>query len=114
LNPQIWGTGDETRDFLFIEDAVNGYIKMAEHKAQGIFNFATGHQTKVMDVIGLIGNLMDVKITTEVLGNKEGEIKKQCLDWSKAHGILGWEAENVISEGLDKTVEWYRSYLANG
>jgi len=114
LNPQIWGTGDETRDFLFIDDAVNGYIKMAEAKAQGIFNFATGHQTKVMDVINGIQHLMGSQLEIEVKGIGEDEIKNQCLDWTKARELLGWEADNEIGEGLDKTVEWYRSYLANG
>jgi CDP-glucose 4,6-dehydratase len=114
LNPQVWGTGNETRDFLYIDDAVNGYIKMAEHKAQGIFNFATGHQSKVMDVITKIGSLMEAQIEIEVLGVGEDEIKNQCLDWSKAHDLLGWEADNEIGEGLTKAVAWYRSYLANG
>jgi len=114
LRPQVWGDGDETRDFLFIDDAVSGYIKMAELHAIGPFNFATGVETNVMDVISRIGSLMESAIDIEVLGVGEDEIKNQCLDWTKAHEVLGWEADNDISTGLQKTVEWYRSYLANG
>jgi len=114
LKPQVWGMGDETRDFLYIDDAVDGYIAMAEKKAAGIFNFATGVQSKVLDIITGIEHLMDSQVEVEVLGNPEGEIKNQCLDWSKARDVLGWGAKNDISTGLSKTVEWYRSYLANG
>ena len=114
LNPQVWGNGDETRDFLYIDDAVKGYILMAEKHADGVYNFAAGKQSKVLDVIQTISHLMDTQIETEVLGNPDGEIKNQCLDWSKAREGLGWMPDNDINTGLDKTVSWYRSYLANG
>jgi CDP-glucose 4,6-dehydratase len=114
LNPQVWGTGEETRDFLYIDDAVNGYIKMAEAKAQGIFNFATGTQTKVLDVITTISHLLDAQVEVEVIGNVEDELKNQCLDWTKAWGELEWRAKTMIADGLKNTVDWYRSYLANG
>jgi len=79
-----------------------GILQWQRSTADGVYNFATGKQSKVLDVIQAISHLMDTQIETEVLGNPEGEIKNQCLDWSKAREGLGWMPENDINNRTAK------------
>jgi UDP-glucose 4-epimerase len=113
LNKQslpITGTGEETRDFTYVGDIVNGLLAMAYYeKAVGeAFNLATGREIQ-------IGNL--AKLVLELTGNSAGIIYTEKRDWDKktrllasikkAKTVLGYNPDGDMRAGLKKTYEWF-------
>ena len=112
----ITGTGEETRDFLFVEDAVDGILRMGvipEAEGEAI-NIATGKETKIIDLANMIN---------DITGNDAGVIFKPRRDWDKAtrrrasiekaRRILGYEPKVDIRAGLETTYEWFKENWEN-
>jgi len=107
---------NNVRDFIFIEDVVNAYIKATENKSNPgeIFNIGTGKQHRVSDVVSLV-----LQITNSNSKVVWGKVKKQArqiepkkweADIFKAQEILKWTPEHELQIGLKKTIEWFRQY----
>ena len=109
--PEVWGDGSETRDYFYVKDTVNAYMLMSEKEALGPYNFSTGEELTVRDVIDAICDEMGIKTKFNALGNVNNEIKYQWLDSTKARTNLGWQPLYTFEDGLHETVEWYRKYL---
>jgi CDP-glucose 4,6-dehydratase len=110
--PIIHGTGDETRDYFYVEDCVNAYILLSEKEARGAYNFSTGEEMTVKRVIETLCKIMDVPVQYDTMKNMDAEIWYQWLDSSHARQNLGWAPKYSFAEGLRRTVEWYRNWLA--
>jgi nucleoside-diphosphate-sugar epimerase len=107
----ITGTGEETRDFTFVEDIVDGTLRMGVvEKAVGeAINLASETETRVIDLANWIN---------EMTGNKAGIVFKQRRDWDKAirrrasiekaRRILGYEPKTDMKTGLRRVYEWIR------
>ena len=109
--PEIWGTGDETRDYFYVKDCVNAYMLLSEHEAHGAYNFSTGEELNVKDVIGYICKAMGVPVRYDIKGNSGDEINYQWLDSTKARHNLNWRPEYTFKDGIRSTVKWYMDYL---
>jgi len=110
--PVIYGCGTETRDFFYVEDTVGSYLALAEMDARGPYNFSMGEEITVRRMIETICRIMGVPVHVQTLNNRQGMIAQQVLDSSKARMELGWQPSYTLEDGLRKTIEWYRSYLA--
>lgn len=108
--PQIWGSGQETRDLFYVEDCVDAYLLLAEKDATGPYNFSTGEELTVRKVVETICRLMDKPLHIETCNHLQGEISYQVLDSTRARVELGWEPKYRLEDGLRKTIEWYREY----
>lgn len=113
--PVIRSDGSPTRDYLYIDDAISAYRTLGQHTKSyrgEVFNFGTGTETTVLDVVTLVCSITGTSETEPiVLDRAEGEIHHQYVDSTKARERLGWSPETELEEGLRKTVPWYRSYL---
>lgn len=118
-NPKIWDVG-AVRDFLYIDDGVNAYLKLAEtdlsnEKRIRVFNFGSGHPVSIVDVVKKIVILSpDKKLTVKmqkVPGERSGEVIKQYVSITKAKSSLGWQPQYSLDEGLKKTFDWYQKFL---
>ncbi len=114
-SPMLWG-GEAKRDFLYIDDAIEAFVRLAETpnstlETNRIFNFASGEVTSIRSVIEKLIALSgaDVAIQHEIIG-REQEISSQFVTLDKAHRILGWQANTMLPEGLKKTLTWYRDH----
>lgn len=115
-SPKMWG-GDVVRDYLFITDAVDAYVKLLSAdiptvEENRIFNFGTGNVISVQELIKKIiflseSNLSIVRISEE----RKEEIKKQYVSFSKAKKLLGWDSNTQLDTGLTNTIKWYKSYF---
>jgi len=115
--PVIRSDGSFVRDYLYVEDGVTGYItlaeKMEELKLFGeAFNFSNEIQLTVLELVNKILTIMESDLKPVILSQGSNEIKRQYLSAEKSREILGWKHEFGIDEGLKRTVEWYRNYLA--
>lgn len=108
LQPEIFGNGLQTRDYVFIDDVVAANM-IASQKGTGPYNIATSVQTTVIEIFNLIQKEMGTNFPEKFGPKREGEQLKSALDIAKAKGELGWEPKISLQEGIKKTVEWYKS-----
>lgn len=115
--PTMWG-GGATRDYLYIDDAVNAYVHLATCPMEKvgknkIFNFGSGNVISVKDLMQKIITLSgkDLKIK-KIEDGRLDEIKTQYVSWSKAKRMLQWQPKVGLDEGLEKTLAWYSTYFA--
>lgn len=104
----VWGTGNASREFLFVEDAAEAIILATEryNKPEPI-NVGTGKEISIKNLAELIGELVGFKGKIVWDTSKPDGQPRRCLDVSKAKKEFGFEAKTDIEEGLKKTIEWY-------
>ena len=115
--PIIRSDGNPERDYMYIKDAVNAYLILAEnlHRKEVVgqaFNFGTGKPISVLDLSKKIIKLVGKNADPKILGQAKNEIDRQYLDSRKAKKILGWEPKYGIDSGLKETIEWYKAYFS--
>lgn len=112
------GNLDSTRDFTYVDDTVDGFLRAAE-SATGlgeVFNLGTGEEIRIGDlaekVIAMVGR--DVKIDTQVerLRPEKSEVMRLISDNSRAREVLGWAPAISLDEGLKRTIHWISENLS--
>jgi nucleoside-diphosphate-sugar epimerase len=105
------GTGEETRDFTYVEDIVEGVMRAGyfEKAIGNEMNLASGAETRILDLANLINDLT---------GNKAGIISSTRRKWDtksrllasidRAREVLGYEPKTQFKEGLENTIRWFR------
>jgi CDP-glucose 4,6-dehydratase len=115
--PVIRSDGTLVRDYLYIPDAVAGYLRLAEKldapEVRGeAFNLGMDDPKSAMEVVQTIIDVSgEPTLEPLVLGEAKNEIQDQYLDSTKARRLLGWWPEHSLREGLRETVAWYRAFL---
>ena len=116
--PVIRSDGQYTRDYIYIEDAVDAYVSLAEGMSRSpdvtgeAFNFSCERPLKVIELTNMILSLMEREdIEPIVQGQATNEIRDQFLSAAKARDRLGWRPRFGIEEGLVRTIDWYREFL---
>ncbi|MCD6500934.1 GDP-mannose 4,6-dehydratase [bacterium] len=107
----IRSDGKMIREYTFVEDIVDGCIKLAENidKTKGkVFNFGSKNVFSVLEVVKKIEEILNKKIKYKILNVAKNEIPEQYLDWSKAKKILNWQPKTSFEEGIKKTFDWYQ------
>lgn len=104
----VWGTGNATREFLYVEDAAEAIILATEryNKPEPI-NIGAGFEISIKDLVNLIVELtgFDGNIVWDT--SKPDGQPRRCLDVSKAKKEFGFEAKTDFKDGLKKTIQWY-------
>ena len=114
--PVIRSDGKYIRDYLFILDAVEAYLFLAEKldnpAIRGAFNFSNESQVTVLDIVKKILKLMNRDdLEPLILNEARNEIKHQCLSARKATEMLGWKPTYNLETGLAETIEWYKKFF---
>jgi nucleoside-diphosphate-sugar epimerase len=108
----MWG-GDAVRDYIYIDDAIDGYLKLGSTniekiKKNKIFNFGGGNKTTVKEIIEKIIDISGKSVViTNTKEERSNEIKSQYVSFAKAKRILKWEPKTSLEVGLKKTILWY-------
>jgi len=105
--PIIYGNGDQTRDFVYIDDVVNANLLAAEKDIQGIFNIATGKQTSIRELALTIMREMDDFYDPIYMNPRLCEIYHSIANISKASIELSYEITHPLDKGIRKTIEWF-------
>jgi UDP-glucose 4-epimerase len=107
----INGNGRQTRDFIFVDDVVEANLAMMGQETQGTYNVGTGVETSINDLFRIL--LQHTGSTCkEVHGPaKKGEQARSVIDCTKLRQEVSWEPKADLSEGLKKTVEYFRSRM---
>lgn len=104
--PTIFGSGEQTRDYIYVDDVVSGLIAGADSDVAGAVNLGTEEETSVLRLVELMGAFAPDGFEPEFEDARLGEIDRSCLAVGHAREALGWEAQVEIDEGLRRTYEW--------
>lgn len=108
LEVGIFGDGNQLRDYVYVEDVVRANLTAME-KGTGIYNIGTGESESVNELFEIIRDITGYKKDPVYRQPREGELNISRLDVSKAEREMGWRAGVGFKEGLEKTVEYFRS-----
>jgi GDP-L-fucose synthase len=104
----VWGTGQATREFLYVEDAAEAIVLAGEkYDGAGPMNLGSGREVSIRDLVEMIQAMTGY--AGEVIWDQtkpDGQ-PRRSLDTSKASDFLGWRARVPLREGLRRTIEWY-------
>ena len=113
--PPIYGDGSQSRDFTYVENVVEATILAS--RVPGIsgevFNIALGEEHTVLELANELSAIMGLSIRPMFKPPRPGDVQRTLADASKAERLLGWKGSVRFSEGLRRTVEWFRLHLSN-
>ena len=107
--PRVFGDGRQTRDYIYVGDVVAAFLAAAGSEATGAYNVGTGVETDVLELGSIIAGLCDTGFEPEMAPARAGEVQRISIDSSRARDELGWEPESTLAQGLEATVESFRS-----
>jgi nucleoside-diphosphate-sugar epimerase len=106
----VWGTGEERRDLLYVDDLVSAFVAAVEHQkdAFGLFNIGLGRSVSVRELVEEVVKCAgsDLKIVYEA--NRPTVKTSVTLDCAKAEAELGWKPVVSLESGLRRTIDWWR------
>ncbi len=105
----VWGTGNPTREFLYVEDAAEGILLASErYDKPDPVNLGAGFEISIKDLVGLIVELTDFRGMILLDRTMPDGQHKRMLDTSRAEKEFGFRAKTLFKEGLQKTIDRYR------
>jgi len=107
-SPIVYGDGEQSRDFTFIDNVVQANIKAAEHDdVTGVFNAACGTSMTVNELAKELMDIIGKQVDIVYEPPQTGDIKHSLADSTKAKEAFGYEPKVSIKEGLKETVAWF-------
>ena len=103
----VFGDGTQTRDFTYVDDAVEANILAANNDVVGeVFNVGGGSRISVNELIGMMENIIGKKAKVKYIEKQKGDVRDTLADVSKAKEKLRWKPKANIEEGLKKYINW--------
>ncbi len=106
--PVINGDGEQTRDYVYVEDVARLNAAAIEAEVAGALNVGTGRETSVNDIAAILAGALGGKARFRHGPAKAGEQRRSCIDASAAKASLQWEPRVTLEEGLQRTAGWFR------
>jgi UDP-glucose 4-epimerase len=101
--PTVFGDGRQTRDWVEVGDVVRANLLAAGSERTGPVNIGHGQETSVLDLLGALNDVSGRRLAEpEFAPERPGEVRRSCLDMTRARLELGWEAEVELKEGLGR------------
>ncbi len=109
--PVIFGDGEQTRDFTFIDNVVDANIRaMKSDKGAGeAYNIGAGGQTSLNELLRIMQDLTETDVTPDYTETRQGDVRDSFADVQKAGRLIGYTPEISVGEGLKRTIDWYRN-----
>lgn len=105
--PLYW-RGEQTRDFIYIDDLAKAHIAPLEQTGLHIYNVGTEKGVKVIEVVKIIFKILGYEVNIEDKGERKGDVPTLVASSSKIKDELGWEAKVDLEEGLKRTIEFFK------
>lgn len=106
----IYGSGEQSRDFIYMADVVKANIYALERGDNEDFNIGTGIGTSINGLFAALSNIIEAS-GYQYEEAQKGDIQHSYFNTEKSSRILGWKAECKLAEGLKRTVDYYRDKL---
>lgn len=109
--PVIFGNGQQSRDFTFVENVVHGNLLAAD--AEGVagqsFNIAAGRSVTLLEMLAILNKYLGTEMEPEFVDPRPGDILESLADISAARRLLGYEPQVSFEEGIAKSIDYYRT-----
>lgn len=107
----IFGDGGQTRDLINVHDIVRANLVASEHPnaAGKVFNICTGIETRLLDLLDVMYELLPNAPTHQFAPPRAGDIYRSVGSPQKAAGVMGFHAEVSLADGLEEVIDWMRS-----
>ena len=112
-SPPVYGDGQQSRDFTYVDNVVEGTILCSQAPGVGdaqVFNIALGEAHTVLDLLEQLNKIMGLSIPPKLEPKRPGDVQRTFADASKAQRLLGWKGRISFSDGLRRTVDWFRQH----
>lgn len=106
LPPQVYGDGEQTRDFLYVGDAAQATVLAVRATGDLVLNVGTGVETSVNALLRTLQGMMRSGLAPERDPARPGDLRRSRLDSGQAQKILGWRPLVSLEDGLARTVAW--------
>jgi nucleoside-diphosphate-sugar epimerase len=109
--PTIHGDGEQTRDFTYISNVVDGVLRAAETPdvSGEVINIATGRRISLNQVLETLQRIIGTSLKPVYGPSRNGDVRDSQADITKAERLLGYRPQVAFEDGLHKTIDWYRS-----
>jgi UDP-glucose 4-epimerase len=105
----VFGTGEQTRDFVFVDDVVDAFVRAAGKGSGLLCNVGTGQETSVNLLYQTMAAAVGVDAPAVVAPARVGELDRSVLDPSRAGIYLGWKSWTTLPDGVAATLDWFRA-----
>ena len=110
ISPKVHGDGHQTRDFTYVDDAVDGTLMaLLSPRADGMmFNIGSGAEISILDLVRNLNELMGKDVGCEHIDRRDiDNIRRRVLNIERARTRLRWQPRVTLREGLRRTIDWY-------
>jgi UDP-glucose 4-epimerase len=106
---KIFGDGTDTRDYVFVDDVVDAFVRASGEAGGGQrFNIGTGVETSVRQLHTAIAAAVGAPDDPQFHPPRLGDLRRSCLDISRAETVLGWRPNVKLDDGVARTVDFFR------
>jgi UDP-glucose 4-epimerase len=105
-----FGDGLQTRDFVYVDDVVNGLFTALNIDCQAEINIGSEIETTLLDIRHNIEKALGGPIKIKAMPAKKGEQRRSCLSYARARAVLNWEPKIKLEEGIKRTIAWAKSF----
>ena len=107
---KIFGDGSDTRDYVFVDDVVDAFVRAGGEAGSGLrFNVGTGIETSTRQLHTAIAAAAGAPDDPELAPPRLGDLRRSCLDNTRAREVLGWAPHTGLTDGIARTVEFFRA-----
>jgi nucleoside-diphosphate-sugar epimerase len=110
----VWGDGEQTRSFMYIDDCIDGTLKVFENNFTDIFNIGSEEQVSINQMINIIENISDYKVKKNYQLDKPKGVRGRSSDNSFIRKKIGWDTKITLKQGLEKTYKWIYKQMTSG
>ncbi len=107
----VFGDGEQTRDYVFVDDVVDAFVRAASRGGGLMCNIGTGTETSVNELLATMAAQAGVEVSPVFAPSRPGELLRSCLDIERAAIQLGWRPWTELAEGTQAVLEFVRSRL---
>ena len=111
---EVWGDGEQTRSFMFIDDCLIGTQKIFNSSLTDVYNLGSDEQVSINQMISIIEEIGDFKVEKEYLLDKPKGVRGRSSDNTKINRDLKWAPSIKLKDGLTKTYKWIYDQIKSG
>jgi GDP-D-mannose 3',5'-epimerase len=111
---EIWGDGEQTRSFTYIDDTIDGVFRLMESDVDVPINVGSSELVTINDLVGIVERIADVKLERRYNLTAPQGVRGRNSDNTLIREKLGWEPSISLEQGLEKTYRWIHEQVASG
>jgi UDP-glucose 4-epimerase len=107
--PTVFGDGEQTRDYIYVQDVVDALISSSKIDSNLFLNIGTGIETSVNELVSVLKHTIGYDGNVIYKPKRDGELLRSVLDNSKAKKELDWEPKFSLDEGISQLIKWLKN-----